>query len=432
MYSGFGNNETQFFYELSEYCVSEIEKKMGGKPVVEWRSADYSALSSRLGKQTKIYLSENTLRRVLGKLQTSKNYNPQQATRDALAQFIGHRNWSELGIYYKHSRDRETISENIQSPDLPAESPKVERHIVKRFVLAFSVLLILAIGTVIWHAYKKEPLVKLVCVNPYGNVPHSAVFKLNHLESFDEDEKYEIDFLEEANRSSISGNKKVAKFFKNPGVVYATLYHNGRAIDTTSVFMQTKGWVANSGNDTSRAFPIIGLQALDPKNIFVSEKQLDSAGLDTGKPFMIGYSNVKPSSISGDNFMFSCSVFSERNRPGTQCVGTAIIILGEKDKHVINLFRKDCSVFCDYKFSEMRVFGSEDNLSALAFDPVNGGEVKIQVRNRKASIFINGKNVLNTNYKTSIGKVMGIKVVFNGIGRAVSPKLVDLSTGRIF
>ena len=28
MHSDFGNKESQFFYELSEYCVSEIEKKM--------------------------------------------------------------------------------------------------------------------------------------------------------------------------------------------------------------------------------------------------------------------------------------------------------------------------------------------------------------------------------------------------------------------
>ncbi|MCX2476988.1 hypothetical protein OQZ33_21825 [Pedobacter sp. MC2016-05] len=290
----------------------------------------------------------------------------------------------------------------------------------------------MAVGSIIWYGYQEPPDVKLICSNPYGNVPHSAVFKLEHKNNFDKDEKYEIDFLEEATRSTISGNRKVAKFFKNPGVVYAKLFYNGKPTDTTSVFMQTKGWVANSGNDTSRSFPIIGLKSLDPENIYVSEHQLDSAGLDTRKPFLIGYSNIKPSLISGDNFSFSCRVYSERNRPGTQCVGTALIILGEKDKHVINLFRKACAVFCDYKFSELRVLGTEDNLSALAFNPINGGNVTIKVQNKKASIFINGKNVLNTSYKTAIGKVMGIKILFNGIGRAVSPKLVDLSTGKIF
>ncbi|WP_231464853.1 hypothetical protein [Pedobacter sp. Leaf132] len=432
MHSDFGNKETQFFYELSEYCVSEIEKKMGDKPVSEWRSSDYTKLSSRLGKQTKVYLSENTLRRVLGKLQTSKKYNPQQATRDALAQFIGHRSWNELEMFYKLSRQHATIPNEVQSPTLKVEAPKAKKKKLRRIVLVFAALLTLAAGTLIYYGYKDVPEVKLICTNPYGNVPHSAVFKLEHKTNSDSDEKYEIDFLEEASRSSISGDRKVSKFFKNPGVVYATLFHNGKPIDTTSVFMQTKGWVANSGNDTSRAFPVIGLKALDPENIYVSEHQLDSAGLDTRKPFMIGYSNVKATDISGDNFSFACRVYSERNRPGTQCVGTAIIILGERDKHVINLFRKDCAVFCDYKFSELRVLGTDGNLSALAFNPVNGGNLSIKVQDKKASIFINGKNVLNTSYKTTIGKVMGIKILFNGIGRVVSPKLVDLSTGNMF
>lgn len=70
MKSNSGNKETHAFFELLDYCVAEIIKKMGDLPVAEWRSTDYTALSSHLGKQTKVYLSENTLRRILGKLKT--------------------------------------------------------------------------------------------------------------------------------------------------------------------------------------------------------------------------------------------------------------------------------------------------------------------------------------------------------------------------
>ncbi|ARS41578.1 hypothetical protein CA265_18715 [Sphingobacteriaceae bacterium GW460-11-11-14-LB5] len=434
MKSNSGNKETHAFFELLDYCVAEIIKKMGDLPVAEWRSTDYTALSSHLGKQTKVYLSENTLRRILGKLKTSERYYPQKATRDALAQFIGYRDWQELELVYKTTKkNSQATAENLADQKmLPVSAVKRARKSY-RFVAILSILLVLGCAAaIILFKHGEQMHVKLVCTNPFGAVPHSATFRLEAMKGYSQDEKFQLDFLEEAMRSEISGKKEVTKFFKNPGVVYATLLHNGKAIDTVSVFMQTKGWVANSGNDTSRAFPVIGLKTLHPANIYVSPQQLDSAGLDTAKPFMVGFSYVKPSHISGDNFSFNCKIFSEKDRPGTQCVGTAILILGSKDKHVINLFRPSCSAFCDYKFSELRVLGSDKNLSNLAFNPEHGGDVTIRVANKVVSIYLDGKKVLTTQYKQSIGEVMGIKFVFNGIGKVVSPQLQDLKTKEIF
>ncbi|MGN7990071.1 hypothetical protein ACTJKC_22210 [Pedobacter sp. 22226] len=426
-----GNKETHTFFELLDYCVAEILKKMGGLPLAEWRSGNYTTLSTRIGKETKVYLSENTLRRLLGTLKTSNRYYPQKATRDVLAQFIGYRDWQELERFYRETKNAREATAQESQIVLTEKPVKVGRKLF--IVLAASVaLLLLGFITLIRFRHNTPVQVKLICINPFGTVPHSAIFRLQADKDFDHDEKFQLDLAEEATKSEISGNKQVTKFFKNPGVVYATLFHNGKAIDTASVFMQTKGWVANSGNDTSRAFPVIGLKKLDPKNICVSPRQLDSAGLDTEKPFMVGFSNIKPSHINGDNFSFHCKVFSEKDRPGTQCVGTAILILGSKDKHVINLFRKSCAAFCDYKFSEVKELGTNKDLSALAFDPENGGEVIINVQNKMASVLLNNKRVLTVKYNKSIGEVMGIKILFNGIGRAISPELTDLLTGERF
>ncbi|MNI39978.1 hypothetical protein D3C73_941770 [compost metagenome] len=147
---------------------------------------------------------------------------------------------------------------------------------------------------------------------------------------------------------------------------------------------------------------------------------------------MVGFSNIKPSGISGDNFSFKCRVFAEQSRPGTQCVETTIIILGEKHRHLLTLNRRNCVAFSQYKFSEKRVVGSEQFLGSLAFDPVNGGDIEIRVVNKRASVILNGRKSLDVSYQQSIGKVMGIKILFSGIGKAISPTLADLSTSEIF
>lgn len=78
------------------------------------------------------------------------------------------------------------------------------------------------------------------------------------------------------------------------------------------------------------------------------------------------------------------------------------------------------------------MLGSDKNLSNLAFNPEHGGDVTIRVANKVVSIYLDGKKVLTTQYKQSIGEVMGIKFVFNGIGKVVSPQLQDLKTKEIF
>jgi alpha-galactosidase len=83
----------QLYFDTLDGCCKRIIEKMGDKPITDWRVSDYNTLSSLLGQQTKVYLSENTLKRIFGRLKTSQRYYPQIATRNALAQFIGYRDW---------------------------------------------------------------------------------------------------------------------------------------------------------------------------------------------------------------------------------------------------------------------------------------------------------------------------------------------------
>ncbi|KIA95197.1 hypothetical protein OC25_07730 [Pedobacter kyungheensis] len=423
------NNQSAF--EALDLCCQKIIEKMGDKPIEDWRLSDYNALSSKLGSQTKVYLSINTLKRLFGQLKTPQRYFPQKATRDALAQFIGYRDWHEFELVNAVGKGTVTETVTIPEPQLPLKKKKANGRVMALILSLIVVSVAISIYFLFWKNNGLDAQrAELVCENPFGSVPHTAVFKLKS--TGDSDRQYHIDFMDEATTAEISGRKEVAKFFRNPGVVYATLLAGNKPIDTVAVYMQTKGWVANSGNDTSTAFPIAGLKPLNPKNISVSKKQLDSAGLATNKPFLVGYSNIKPSGISGDNFSFKCRVFAEQSRPGTQCVETTIIILGEKHRHLLTLNRQNCVAFSEYKFSEKRVIGSEQFLGALAFDPVNGGDIEIRVVNKHVSLILNQKKVLEVSYNKTIGKVMGIKILFSGIGKAVSPILQDLSTREIF
>ncbi|WP_316838982.1 hypothetical protein [Pedobacter gandavensis] len=440
-----GQAVNEVFFDALDACCKEIIEKMGGKPISEWRTTDYNSLSSQLGKKTKVYLSENTLKRIFGRLKTSNRYYPQKATRDALAQFIGYRDWQEYeliciaaGIKKVESPTEEEepqiqeVPENTIAP-LKAKSRSKQKMI--GFGLIALTLLIIASFFIFQHKDSQElnPYgVSLVCENPIGEVPHTAVFKLASKKPLDEHEEFSIDFMDEGAMAKISGKKEKTQFFMNPGVVYVKLLYKGVPIDTATIYMQTKGWVANSGNDTLRAFPIAGLRSLSEDRIFVSAKQLDSAGLNLSKPFLVGFSNIHSSNISGENFEFSCNLESEESRPGVQCIESTVIILGENSRHLITMYKPSCAAFSEYNFSEVKVNGATKYLGGMGYDFKDGGEFKLRVKDKNVSLFLGGKEVLKTSYKLPIGKVTGIKVLFNGIGRLRVPKLQDLKTGELY
>jgi hypothetical protein len=427
----------QLFFDAMDVCCQKIVEKSGNKPVAEWRSADYNSLSVRLGKETKVYLSENTLKRIFGRLKTPQRYFPQKATRDAMAQFIGYRDWLEFELIYSTSVSNSKTTEVAQITDHKVENPVADgKPKAKKTSLILSIVVIILaiiIVALFLEFYDSEPKeVELVCINPYGNVPHTALFKLQSKKPFDQNTPFEINFMDEGLSATIKGKQEVTQFFKNPGVVYVTLLYKKKPIDTTTVYMQTKGWVANSANDTSRTFPVAGLRSLDRNNMYVSASQLDSAGLDISKPFLMVYSNIRRTNISGDNFELSCNIRAEDNRPGTQCIQSTIIVLGDKDRHYIRLYKPSCVAFSEYKFSEVNENGSSRYLGNIGYDLHNGGNIVLKIENKKISLIINKKKVLSSSYRKSIGKVMGVKFLFNGIGKVISPELRDLNSGEIF
>lgn len=88
--------ENSVFFQQLDICCKKVAVKVGKKDISEWKNSDFIKLSELLHDQTKVTLSDHTLKRIFGKLKTSTRYFPQKATRDALAQFIGYRDWHEF------------------------------------------------------------------------------------------------------------------------------------------------------------------------------------------------------------------------------------------------------------------------------------------------------------------------------------------------
>ncbi|WP_316794508.1 hypothetical protein [Pedobacter frigoris] len=431
--------ENSVFFQQLDVCCQKVAMKVGKKNITEWKNSDYIALSGMLYRQTKVNLSENTLKRIFGKLKTSTRYYPQKATRDALAQFIGFRDWYEFELMHPvSSLKQEPESEHkIISDEPEAVSAAVSNQKKPIFKLTIALALFIGIGFSIYYNYVYTSIfseVELVCLNPNGINPHSALFRLDAKNKLgDKPSAFSIDFGDGRKRKRFVSEDLINHYYEMPGRYYPVLYYgDNKIMDTTSVYLQTQGWTATASvpKDTTRVYPI-EKDVFEQNNTYaVTPIEVRSAGVDTSSTFFIYFANVKPTEISGDNFELNADVKTSHNRQGVRCSQLDLVIYGEFDRHFLAIIKPECVAWSSYGFSENQKDGGTSDLRDLGHNLSGGANLKLRVVNKKASLYIDNKLVFHTSYNKPIGKVMGVKIIFSGIGEFKNFRLKDLKTGR--
>lgn len=429
------SENTSFFQQL-DICCQKIAELIGDKQISEWTNGDYINLSRILSKKTRIRLSESTLKRIFGKSKTSERYYPQKATRDALAQFIGYKDWNEFEF-------RDTGKTEIYIPKIkPREyTPNIQQKnratwLVFSIFLGISFILTLL---VLKPAKKADPGMqeaKLVCVNPEGDTPHSAIFRLEQGKNRkDSLHHFSIDFRDGRSKRKNFTNHMLNHYYEVPGRYYPLLFYKKNVMDTAYVYLQTKGWSATGSNlyDTTRVYPVSRPANINTKlPIGLSIKEVFRAGVDTSRTFFISFSNVKPTHISADNFELSVAVRTSADRPGVRCSQVDITVYGETDQHHFGIIKPACTVWTSYQFSENVKHGSDYDLRDFGHDFSRGGILNLNVKNKKVTLSIDGKPVYRTSYNRPIGNVMGVELSFAGIGEFENFQVKDLKTGEHF
>lgn len=322
---------------------------------------------------------------------------------------------------------------------MPAVAYSVKNRSFARFVLFDLVVVVAIIATFIsrpsFLSYNNVNNVKLLCLNPNGQTPHSAIFKLAVNGRLQESSShFLLDFGDNRAPRASFRDSIIPHYYEMPGRYYPILYFKNKPIDTGYVYLQTKGWVATAFNqpDTIRVYPVTDVDLSLREKLRISAKEGAKAGIDTNRTFFITFANIKPTTIAGDNFELSLRLTASANRAGIRCSQADIFIYGENDRHVIGIIKPECVAWTYYQFSENFKDGKKDDLRDLGYDMSKGADLKLKVENKQVSLLINSKEAFKTSYTKSIGKIMGVKISFSGIGSIDEFKLADLRTREQF
>jgi len=289
-------------------CLKEINQKLNWKEYKLWTNSDYVNLSLKISEETGIAISPHTLKRLCGKLAYKFDYNPQSASKNALAKFAGYRDWDDF--LSKH-KDAENEKQDSFKP-----VKKRNRTII--YLAALVILLITGIllFRVVNMNGKSFSLRKtdfiFTVLDSAGIVPHSVkvIYDISQVKSDDVfvDFNFTHPVLGPMIKKLDRSHNQLIFTYQIPGIYRINLIHKGKVLASKKAIALTKEWVSyfipESNINHLWMDNIVGSDTGSRQNINFSRQFLKSQGFDTNKIFDLQHRTMMDFGVDGDNFRF--------------------------------------------------------------------------------------------------------------------------------
>ncbi len=420
---------------MIEKAKKLFESSTGWGDSDDWTNQDFVILSEKIQERTGVALSHVTLKRVWGKVKYESL--PNTHTLDTLVQFLGYENWRE----FKSKNGNGTVKiETIQpTSNLNGHhreeglSPvKKNRKLLKIIFLGAGVIAVVVIVffmtrssvniTKSDYSFSSKKVVS-------EGLPNSVIFNYDATKS-----PYDSVIIQQSWDKKLQS--KVSKYqhqhtsiYYYPDYYKAKLIVGNKIVSTHRLLIKSNGWLPIV---TQWPVPVY----FDKKDVIsggkmsLSIEKIQSRNIKMQPvPPTVLYSNVQDfGEIYSDNFVFETSVRNDYNEGASACQLTTIYLLCEGTAVGIPLCAKGCISNIDLLFTNFYASGKQEDLSAFGVDFNSFVKVRVESKNRKATIMINDKLVYTVNSEIIRSKIIGFDFTFQGTG---SVSYVKLTNGSV-
>jgi hypothetical protein len=410
----------------------EIEKKLNCKKIALWTDNDYKKLSQLILEDTSVSISPQTLKRLFGKVKYKEIYTPQPATTDALAMFLGYKDW----LSFTNAKKNKTQF--------------ASKYKVVSKIFRFQVILSVLIGIIVFsfitvyikYCDKNDDAIVFDAQNLSGPVPHTVSFHydisgLQNKDAFISFDQFEAEDSLKMEKLDKSRNL-INHCFESAGFYNVNIYVDGMVRSSVRVHVLSDGWASYYFNDDNfilRKF-IFGLEN-KIKDIYkkdglmhISQEEIKEQGFNQSTVYYLEYMNYKEFSVSADSCLLEIKYRNGPETGGISCYDTEFRIIGETGLASIMLVQKGCYRWSEVTVGEVHLNGKFNDLTKLSSDVTSWNIIKIKVNNGKALV-VNGQDtIFQSSYLKPLGMIKGIRFVTKGSGSFDYVKLSD-SRGEV-
>ncbi len=415
-------------------CKSQIEQKLSWGNSEQWQNQDFEALSEKIFEETKVSLSSSTLKRIWGKVRYESN--PNLATLNTLAQFIGYENWrtfTSIELTKDNATPQETtVKEVVTQPNtqlLTITDSNSPKQPAKKILLIGSAFAFLSLLFMFWAFDKKNKTLI------YSNIvfeskpvtlglPNTVVFQYDASNSNADSVFIQQSWDSQRRFKVAKEQREYTSTYYYPGYFRAKLILNDSIVKEHDVFIETDGWLGTIDKDSIPIY-FSKNEVQQGESVGISKKDFSSQNIDLQENtpwislFNVNKSNVVPS----DNFTFEIEVKNTFKQGNGVCQYTGIVLLCSEGVHVIPLSIKGCVGELKLVLGNESIEGKIKDLSAFGVDFSDWVRVRCEVKNRHTQIFLDDRLVYKGDFQHSIGQIIGTKIRFAGTGQVRNMKL---------
>jgi hypothetical protein len=419
--------------EYIAFCLKLIEQRCEWGPIINWRNRNFQELSLRLSLKSNIQISPGTLKRVFGKVKTHYAYEPQQATKDALAIFLNYENWADF-----KSQNKLEFPEKL--PLMPVNDKGDDltyRKGIKPWPKSKTVLfgIIVAVGAVValifWGISNTETgQVGFFGSNLIGKAYHTSYFHFNIPYG---KAQYILDTGDGKMNPVQPGASTVSHYYMLPEHYRVRLFRDLKVVGDTTVYLATRDWEAyvNELSENPRYYPVKESLFLSRGSMRTTPAVIHASGIDTIQIYWVHFVNMQNFDCDGDKFSVVTTLKNQDDIVAVRCNHIKLDVIGENGRISVYFVKKGCEQWVDLIFSEVRIRGSDNELTMFGQDFSDWQEVKVSSDGRQVTVFYRDELIFEADYQNPLGKIIGIKYSFTGSGAVQKIQLTDLNNNQV-
>jgi len=384
-------------------CRKLLVEKLGRSESSQWLDVDYEKLREEIYSVTQTLISKNTLKRYFGKLSTGAEYDPQRETKNAFAIYLGFKDWQQFEQSQEvHAKDEFSVG-NTGS----------KQEIGNRRGILFSLVLIAVciLAGIVWNRSLKSkveiPDFTFRIENPVDTAPFSMI---SHYEVKDKNDSL---FVKLRNQEKLApGDSILTTMIPLPTFTWLSVGHKGKELRQFPVYAYSRGWeVVYSKTGTADFMPVPRRFSLSTKGLGVKKDWFSGKSLDSVN-FNQDFLNFKNFDLDGDHFSSEFKVTI--TKPHDICKLITFRFFGYHKHIEFKIGPPFCSQHNFINLAELFYPGRRFNLNQIFIGYDKTTTIKLEVKNKEATLFIEGKSVFTGKFQTVVGAVKGVKVSCDG------------------
>lgn len=380
----------------------------------DWIDYNYTKLHDQIFEATRISISVRTLKRIF---KVNDNYEPQIATKNAMVQYLGYRDWANF-----LQENFENSAKDIATPETVTEALSLtigRRYPTTKFWIWCGLLLIILIaGAVVFFTqFISQPDISFRVKNNSGHAPLTAAISydlsnVNYKNAF-------IDFGSGGEYKMLLTPKGELTYqYKTPNFFKMRLIADGKTLARTTVNVTTNGWVCYVGNNDQNARVITDQGKFSDKtSLYFAPAIISTLHINTNEEYWVDYRNIRNFNVDGDQMTVEFRLRNSQNMGGFDCFDTSLEFTGESGRGRFKFVKPGCTQYADTEFGDTQLTGNFHNLSSLGIDLSKWTVVRIETRNKTSMVYINNIFKFKTPYNTPIGNIRGVFCRFKGSGQ---------------